>query len=82
MVKGRGKSYINPTTLLLSYWGMTFLCLRIRRKGLCPHAKEANEAHGNTALLTFSAIYIRVTLNFLILARFEKKSIADQQNFI
>lgn len=49
---------------------------------MCPHAKEANEAHGNTALLTFSAIYIRVTLNFLILARFEKKSIADQQNFI
>lgn len=40
---------------------------------MCPHAKAANEAHGKTALLTFSAIYIGITLNFLILARFEKK---------
>lgn len=61
---------------------MTFLSVRIGRKGLCPHAKEANEAHGNTALLTSSAIYIGVTLNFLVLARFEKKNIADQQNII
>lgn len=61
---------------------MTFLTLRIGRTGLCPHAKEANEAHGNTALLTLSAIYIGVTLNFLILAGLEKKNTADQQSFI
>lgn len=61
---------------------MTFLTSRIRRKGLCSHAKEANEAHGNTALLTLSAIYIGVTPNFLILARLENKNTADQQSFI
>lgn len=72
----------NPQLFCCHIGGMTFLSLRIRRKGLCPHAKEANEAHGNTALLTLSAIYIGVTLNFLILARFEKKNTADQQSFI
>lgn len=57
---------------------MTFLSLSVRREGLCPHAKAANEAHGNT---TFSAIYIGVTLHFLLLARFEKENIADRQHF-
>lgn len=49
---------------------------------MCPHGKEANEPHGNTALLILSAIYIGVTLNFLILARLEKKNTAVTEFYL
>lgn len=57
---------------------MTFQSLRIVRKGLCPHAKYDSEAYGNTALVTFFAIYPCVILSFPILARFEEKNIAHK----